>query len=263
MDKEILHLIKKGNLTCLTGSGISAESGIPTFRGKGGLWERYSPEIYATTMGLISTLETQPEKLVDFLREFYSSLLIARPNPGHLTLAIMEKEGILNSIITQNVDNLHQQAGARRVIELHGNAYRVKCMGCGRTLTLERDRLKEMVDLLKRKRNSRFGMLRILSRYFPKCECKGRFRIDIVLFGEGLSGQVLSEAYRQLDNCGLLLVVGCSLMVYPAAGLPLYAKEKGAQVLEINSDPSGFSDLCDFKIVGKAAEVLPELIKES
>lgn len=252
---------KQGNIVCLTGSGISAESGIPTFRGKGGLWEKYDPEIYADTEGLISILRTHPEKLVDFVVDFYSVLLSSHPNPAHLALAVLEKEGILNSIITQNIDNLHQQAGSRNVIELHGNALRIRCMGCQGSVAFEKDRLKEMIELLKVNRHSRIKLLKILSRYFPRCKCGARYRIDIVLFGEMLPEDELSGAYQELNKCSALLIIGTSLAVYPAASLPLYAKERGVKLIEINQEPSALSQFCNYKIIGKASEILPEILK--
>lgn len=255
----IRQSVQIGNVVCFTGAGISAESGIPTFRGQGGLWEKYSPEIYATTMGLVSTFETEPEKIVDFLNDFYPIVLKARPNPAHIALAVMEKEGILKAVITQNIDGLHQQAGCRSVIELHGNAYRIRCMGCLKTITWEKDRIKEMVELLKINRQSRMRLLKVLSRYFPKCECGGRYRIDIVLFGEMLPQDALLEAYRILETCTLLLCIGTSLVVYPAAALPIYAKERGAKIVEINNEPSNFPS--GLVIRGKAAQILPEILK--
>ena len=258
--KYIQDSFKKGKVVCLTGAGISAESGIPTFRGKGGLWEKYDPEIYANTEGLVSTFRTHPDNIVDFIVDFYSLLLKAYPNPAHLALAVLEKESILSAIITQNIDNLHQRAGSRNVIELHGNAFRIRCMQCLKAITLEKDRLKEMVELLKINRTSRIKLLKVLSRYFPRCKCGSRYRIDIVLFGEMLPQDELSNAYKQLDNCEVLLLVGTSLVVYPAAGLPLYAKERGAKLIEINSEETASSDLCDYKIIGRASEVLPEIL---
>jgi NAD-dependent deacetylase len=255
------EIFKKGNVVCLTGAGISVESGIPAFRGKGGLWERYDPQIYANTEGLISTLRMHPQKLVNFIVDFYSVVLKARPNPAHLALCVLEKKGILNSIITQNIDNLHQQAGNRNVIELHGNALRIRCMTCQRTIALEKDRLKEMIELLKVNRDSRIKLLKILSRYFSRCNCGSRYRIDIVLFGEMLPQKELSMAYKYLDNCNTLLIIGSSLVVYPVATLPLYAKERGAKLIEINNEKSALSDLCDYKIIGRASEVLPEALK--
>lgn len=276
--KYIKDSFKKGKVVCLTGAGISAESGIPTFRGKGGLWEKYDPEIYANTEGLVSTFRTHPDNIVDFIVDFYSLLLKAHPNPAHLALAVLEKESILSAIITQNIDNLHQRAGSRNVIELHGNAFRIRCMQCLKAITLEKDRLKEMVELLKINRTSRIKLLKVLSRYFPRCNaevsacrrdasedshirhCGGRYRLDIVLFGEILPQDELSNAYKQLDDCEVLLLVGTSLVVYPAASLPLYAKERGVKLIEINSEETALSDLCDYKIIGRASEFLPEIL---
>ncbi|MFA5410395.1 MAG: NAD-dependent deacylase [Candidatus Omnitrophota bacterium] len=253
---------KKGRVACLTGAGISAESNIPTFRGKGGLWEKYDPKIYAHAQGLISLLRREPEKIADFLVDFYTVLLEARPNAGHLALAELEKKNILTGVITQNIDNLHQQAGSRNVIELHGSAFRIRCMRCGKTITLEKDRLRELVELLKIKR-SRIGLLRILSRYFPRCGCGGRYRIDIVLFGEMLSEDELMRAYRELSECLTLLLIGTSLVVYPAAALPSHAKKLGAKLIEINNEVSALSYLCEYKIIGQASRILPEILNVS
>lgn len=256
----IVATFKKGKVVCLTGAGISAESGIPTFRGKGGLWERYDPEIYAYPEGLISTLRTHPKNLVNFIVDFYSVLEKAHPNPAHIALAVLEKEGILNSVITQNIDNLHKEAGNRNIIELHGNAFRIVCMGCRKKITLEKERIKQLIQLLKINQDSHFKILKVLSRYFPRCNCGARFRIDIVLFGEMLPEDELSCAYKELDKCNTLLIIGSSMVVYPAADLPLYAKEKGAKLIEINSEPTALSNLCDYKVFGSSSEALPEIL---
>jgi NAD-dependent deacetylase len=264
-DKEVIaikNILKKGKVVCLTGAGISFESGIPTFRGKGGLWESYDPEIYGNMPGLISILRKSPEKLVDFIRDFYNVLLRSKPNPAHLSLSYLEKNSLLKAVITQNIDNLHQQAGSRSIVELHGNAFRIRCQGCGVTLKLEKDRVKEMVSLLEKAKHSRTEVLKIFSRYCPRCsKCKGRFRIDIVLFGEQLDENELSRSRELLDDCRTLLIVGSSLVVYPAASLPLYAKKQGAKIIEINTEPSALAGICDFKIMGPAAQVLPEIVK--
>lgn len=257
----IKKIFKQGKVACLTGAGISAESGIPTFRGKGGLWEKYDPQIYGNTPGLVSIFRTRPEDLANFIIDFYSILLKAKPNPAHLSLAALEKESLLSALITQNIDNLHQWAGSRKVIELHGNAYRIRCMQCPQKITFEKERLKEMIESLKVNKTSRIKLLKIFSRYFPRCQiCGSRYRIDIVLFGEMLPEDELTRAYQQLDNCNTLLLVGSSLVVYPAAGLPLYAKERGAKLIEINSEPSALSDSCDYQIRGEASQILPEIL---
>lgn len=252
---------KKGNVVCLTGAGISAESGIPTFRGRGGLWEKYDPERYANAEGLVSVLRTDPGQIVNFIGDFYSLLLKAHPNPAHIALATLEKEGILSSVITQNIDNLHRQAGSRNVIELHGNAFRIICMGCQQKITLEKERLKELTQSLIRNRDSYIKILKVLSRYFSRCNCGSRYRIDIVLFGEMLPQDELSRAYKELSKCNTLLIIGTSLVVYPAAGLPLYAKKRGAKLIEINSQPSALSQFCDYKIIGSACEILPASLR--
>ncbi len=261
---ELKQFIKENfkgkNVACLTGAGISVESGVPAFRGEGGLWEKYDPEIFANTAGLISLLRKDQQRLIDFVTDFYSALLEAKPNPAHFALCVLEKADIVNAIITQNIDNLHQRAGSRGVIELHGNAFRIRCMRCQRTFIFERDRIKEMVDSLKESKGSRIKLFRVLSRYFPRCACGSRYRIDIVLFGEMLPQDELTRAYQQLDNCKVLLLIGSSLAVYPAASLPLYAKEKGAKLIEINDQPTALSDLCDYKIIGRAGEVLPQML---
>lgn len=250
---------KEGAVVCLSGAGISVESGIPAFRGEGGLWEKYDPDIYANAEGLTGLLRRQPAKLADFIAGFYTLLIKARPTPAHQALAALERQGILRAVITQNIDNLHQQAGSRNVVELHGNAFRVRCPGCLKKITLEKERIKEMTELLKRN-NSYARMLRIFSRYFPRCECGGRFRTDIVLFRELLPQEELALAYRYLDTCRLLLLVGTSLTVIPASGLPLYAKKNGSQLLEINQEETQFSQFCDLSLKGKADEILPEIL---
>lgn len=260
LKKFILDNFKNQSVVCLSGAGISYESGIPTFRGKDGLWSRYDPQTYSTAEGLASVLRRYPGKFVDFIVDLYSVLQKARPNDGHLSLMILEKEGILSAVITQNVDNLHQKAGSRNVIELHGNAHRIKCPNCQNTLTLEEDRITEMLKLLKRNKGSRIKLLRVLSRYFPRCKCGSRFRIDIVLFGEMLPQEAMSSAYRELDRCKVLLLVGTSLAVYPAAGLPLYAKKHGAALIEINNQPSALSQYCNYRIISDSGKALSEIV---
>jgi NAD-dependent deacetylase len=237
---------RRGKAVCFTGAGISLESGIPTFRGKGGLWERYDPELFATEEGLLSVLNDDPRTMGRFLADLYSVLLAARPNPGHEALAEMERRGMLAGVITQNVDDLHRLAGSRRVFELHGNAFRARCVRCAKTQAMDRGRLEAMAASARSCR-TKAGLLRLLSGNFPRCGCGGRFRTDVVLFGEPLPQDQLAGAYALLEDCEALLVVGSSLTVYPAASLPAYAKQRGAALIEINSE---------------AARILPELMVE-
>lgn len=265
ISKEAINYLgnafKKGKVVCLTGAGISVESGIPAFRGKGGLWERYDPQIYANSQGLTATLRMRPQDLVNFIIDFYSVVIKARPNPAHLALSELEKKGLLAGIITQNIDDLHSQAGSSNIIELHGNAFRIRCMSCQKAISLEKERLKEMIGLLEKSRHSHIKLLRVLSRYFPRCDCGSRYRIDIVLFGEMLPQKELARAYSHLDNCDTLLLVGSSLVVHPVTTLPLYARERGAKLIEINNEKSALSGLCDYRIRSKASEVLPKILE--
>jgi len=260
--RAVAGILKEGKVVCLTGAGISYESGIPTFRGKGGLWEEYDPEVYANMPGLVSVLRGDPGKFVKFLSDFYSVLLEAKPNPGHLSLCYLEKNGLLDAVVTQNIDNLHQSSGTRSVVELHGNAFRVYCQGCGAKISLEKERVREMMSLLERAPKSRRGLLSIFSRYCPRCAgCGGRYRIDIVLFGENLPEEALDRSWELLNSCKTLLVVGTSLVVYPAASFPVQAKRNGARIIEINPEPSAQSGIADYRIYGPAGKVLPELVK--
>jgi len=259
-DQSIVQLLKKGNTVALTGAGISEESGIPTFRGENGLWAKYDPEIYADPAGLLSLFKKDSRKIAVFLEDLYATLFKASPNPGHLALAGLEKNKILNGVITQNIDNLHQDAGSKNVWELHGNAFRIRCADCGKKKILKREELSRLIEDLKISR-SRQKMLKVFSRLFPRCICKGRFRIDIVLFTELLPPGILEEAYRQIEKSSLLMLIGTSGAVYPAASLPIFAKERGVKILEINSATSNLSIISDYQIIGKAGEILPHLVK--
>lgn len=257
--EEICRLMKKGKVVALTGAGISAESGVPTFRGENGLWNKYNPDIYANVPGLLATFASRPEKIVEFINDFYSVLFEAKPNFAHLVLAKMEKAGILDCVVTQNIDNLHQDAGSKSVFELHGNSYRLYCQKCLHRKVIPKEELKNIIDLLKVNKNSRIKLFKALNRFFPRCSCGGRFRIDIVLFGEILPQEVAEESYRRLTRCNLLLLIGTSGVVYPAAGMPLIAKESGAKIVEINSEESELSYLCDYMLKGKAVEIFKEI----
>ena len=248
-------------MVALTGAGISAESGVPTFRGKGGFWERYDPEIYAYPDELRKLLHKDPSAVADFLIDLYSVLTKAKPHEGHRALVVLEKEGALSGIITQNIDNLHQRAGSRSVCELHGNAFRIKCMDCSKSITYERDRITEMAGSIVLARSSRQRLLRVLNRYFPTCACGGRFRTDIILFGEALPAEALEQAHDLLDSCRMLFIIGTSLTVFPAAGLPSYARKQGALLVEINNEKTPLTNICDLVIPQPAREALPAIVE--
>lgn len=252
--KDIRKIINKGNIVALTGAGVSEESGIPTFRGKGGIWEKYDPSIYASIPGLIGVFLFKPSKVRDFILEFYETIYKAKPNKAHYVLSEMEKNGILNSVITQNVDNLHQRAGSKKVIELHGNMLHFKCTNCCNKFELNEKKLEELINRLKRA--SRRDIIRLI---LPKCECGGRYRVDVVLFGEALPTNELSKAYTEIEKARTLLLIGTSGIVYPAASLPYYAKEHGATLIEINPTHSALSNITDYPILKKASIAMSEI----
>lgn len=218
-----------------TGAGVSIASGVPSFRGQGGLWTRYDPAEYAS----IAALRRDPERVWGFLRELRRTLDEAAPNPAHEAIARLEASGIVTHVITQNIDGLHQRAGNTRVIELHGSDRTISCLDGGHTF--ERADVEHLAD-----------------RPVPSCpRCAGVLKPDVVLFGEQLPQEPFRRAEHALRHCGVLLVVGTSAEVYPAARLPAMARRNGAQVWDIN--PVAELDDVDGSIRGAAEDVLPAL----
>jgi NAD-dependent deacetylase len=223
----------------LTGAGISAESGLATFRGGGGLWEGHRVEDVATP----SAFRTAPDRVWRFYHARRTALREARPNAGHQALVRLEERlgGAENfALITQNVDGLHRAAGSRRVLELHGNLRRVRCTGCGQ---LE-DRGTEPLDEM------------------PHCACGALLRPDVVWFEEPLPEEVWSEAAQAVRRCQCFLVVGTSAVVYPAASLVPLARQHGAAVLEVNLERTPASTHADVSLYGPSGEVLPQLLEK-
>lgn len=217
-----------------TGAGISTESGIPDFRSAGGIWERYPVEEYAT----IEAFMANPSKIWKFWRELAAELGVVQPNPGHFALAELEEFGKLSAVITQNVDNLHQTAGSRRVIEYHGNNRRLRCLNCGRTADFS---VAEGTGV-------------------PHCVCTGIYKPDVVLFGELIPQQALLKAQAYAQTAEVVIIVGTSAQVYPAAQLPYIAKENGAFIIECNLEETDFTrSITDVFLQGKAGTMLPLL----
>ena len=217
----------------LTGAGISAESGIPPFRGRGGLWERYDPMEYAH----IESFMRDPEKAWIMLAELTRAVLEAKPNPAHYALAELEKEGKLECIVTQNVDGLHQKAGNVKVVEFHGSNDRLLCLQCSKTFPVENIPLDVMP---------------------PRCGCGAVLKPDVVFFGEMIPSRCLSRAFKAANSCDLLMVIGTSAEVVPASQIPYLAKMNGATVIEVNTEESPLTrSIADIHITGKAGEVLP------
>ena len=231
-------LLNTTRVATLTGAGISAECGIPTFRGEGGLWKNYRPEELATP-----TAFSQNPKLVWEWYDWRRGIIGSKdPNPGHKVLARWEKVFSSFSMITQNIDGLHQKSGSIDVLELHGNIWKLRCTEEG-TITDNHDvPLKEMP---------------------PFCEaCGALLRPHVVWFGESLSPTVLHKAFLISSSCEVMFVIGTSAVVQPAASLPLQAANAGAKIVEINPDPTPLTSYADFSFRGKSGGVLPVIDKE-
>lgn len=228
------RLAKLDRICCLTGAGVSAESGVPTFRGQAGFWQGQKPEDLATPQAF----ERDPEKVWKFYNYRREVLLECRPNAAHRALADLERVFDCWSLITQNVDRLHQQAGSRNPIELHGNIWTVRCTACGQEF-------------------DKFG---VKLGCQPSCEsCGGLLRPAVVWFGEMLLPEVLAAAQTAAQRCQAMLVVGTSSVVQPAASLALAARAGGALVVEINLETTPLSSQADECLSGKAGEILPRL----
>lgn len=220
----------------LTGAGISAESGVPTFRGKDGLWNKFKPEELATFDAFISNPQLVWE-WYEYRRRLISEV---KPNPGHNSLVRMEDYFENFHLITQNVDGLHQKAGSKNIIELHGNIQRNKCIKCGR----------------------KYQELGFPSGEVPpKCKCGGMLRPDVVWFGEMLPADAINDAFKVSSLSDIFFCIGTSAVVYPAAHLPIVAKQAGTYLVEINVEKTELSDLADEVFLGKAGEILPEIAK--
>ena len=237
------RIIKEGRrVVAFTGAGISTESGIPDFRGPGGLWTRYDPDDF--TIGKFLSSDEARERIWSVLLEgrFMEDV---EPNPAHYALAELERMGKLMCVITQNVDGLHQKAGTKRVIELHGNMRRAKCLSCGSYYGMEEVR-----------------RLFMEGERAPRCRCGGILKPDVVFFGESLPVDALREAERASVSSDVFLVLGSSLVVYPAALMPRYALRCGARLIIINMGETDLDGLAHVRIEGKVGEVLPKIVEK-
>jgi NAD-dependent deacetylase len=235
---ELLSAARKG--VAFTGAGISAESGIPTFRGAGGLWTKYDP----IKVSSIESFMQDPTAYWMVSKERGGITLAARPNPGHIALATLEASGNLVAVVTQNTDGLHQAAGSRRVIELHGSARTVECLDCG---------IRESRAVVQ---------ARLAVQMPPVCKsCGGtHLKPTVVLFGEPMPVAAMHEALALAQAADVMLVVGSSLVVRPAADVPLSAVRSGAKLIIINTEPTPLDSHADVMIQGRAGEVLPEIL---
>lgn len=235
--KKTIEKIKNSKkVVVLTGAGISAESGVPTFRGEKGLWKNLRPEDLASPFAF-----QQNPKLVwewyDWRRNLIKPL---KPNKGHKVIASIEKKKPNFTLITQNVDGLHQKAGNKSSIELHGNIWKMRC-------TEEKTVTENLESPLK--------------NIPPICNCGAMLRPHIVWFGESLPSEAIQSSYQVAEECDLMLVIGTSALVQPAASLPGIAQSTGAYVVEVNAEETPISKQVDDSYIGKAGEVLPLLGK--
>ena len=226
-------LYKAEKIVFVTGAGISQESGIPTFRGKDGLWRKYD----AMQLATIDAFYENPKLVWEWYDERRKNILAAKPNAGHVTIANLEKYKQVH-VLTQNIDGLHQRAGSSKVYELHGSIITIKCTRCD----------------FKEKISGSFSELP------PVCKCGNILRPDVVWFGESLPQDVWGEAIKQASLCDVMFVVGTSLAVSPANMLPEYAKQNGAVIIEVNPEETLMSKSMDLSIRSTSAKALPELI---
>ncbi len=233
--KAAEYLRRARAIAVLTGAGVSAESGVPTFRGEGGLWRQFRAEDLATP----EAFARDPRLVWEWYDWRRQKIAACRPNPAHHALAALEARADEFLLITQNIDDLHRKGGSRRLVELHGNIWRVRCQRDATVSELPDMPLREMP---------------------PRCQCGGLLRPDVVWFGEALPIDALERATRAAEACDVFLVVGTSALVQPAASLPLVAKERGAAVIEVNPDPTPISHLVEVSLRGKAGELLPALL---
>jgi NAD-dependent deacetylase len=230
---EILR--SAGRVVALTGAGVSAESGVPTFRGAGGLWEGRRVEEVASPQGF----SADPVMVWRFYEQRRRNLASVKPNLAHQVLAAWQGRFASYHLVTQNVDGLHQAAGARDVLELHGSIWTVRCLGCGR------EREERTVPL---------------PELPPRCSrCGAMERPGVVWFGEFLPRDVVTAAHAAVEGCEVLVVVGTSGVVHPAAGLVEVAVEAGAKVIEVNPEASAKSHLVDVALRAPAGELLPRV----
>ena len=240
-----IELIRKAKrIVVLTGAGVSTPSGIPDFRSEGtGLWSRDEPLEVAS----LNTFRTAPEKFFQWFRPLAGQIFNAQPNAAHLALAELEKSGADVSIVTQNIDGLHQKAGSTKVFELHGTLRTLSCTQC-----------------FKQYESSPFIKLYIEDGAIPLCpNCNGILKPDVILFGEQLPQSAWLEAQRATRQADLMLVAGSSLEVLPVAGLPMQAIDRGAHLIIINNTPTYINVRADFVFMDDVATILPEIIKRA
>jgi NAD-dependent deacetylase len=237
-------IVAARRVVVFTGAGVSTESGIPDFRSPGGIWTKFDPEDFTIERFLYSAETRKKQWRILMEGGLFAQ---AEPNRAHVAIAELERLGKLTCVITQNIDNLHQKAGndPKKVYELHGNMNWLRCLDCHEAYRLE--------DILAKPRPA---------DDVPACErCRGILKPDVVFFGESLPPETLSQATYHACNCDLLMVVGSSLVVYPAAYMPMYAKNAGARLVIINRDDTPYDGSADVVINHSAGEAMSGILE--
>lgn len=239
-DKELVEKLKSSrHAVALTGAGVSTASGIPDFRSPGGVYSKYPEYVFD-----IDYFYTDPSGFYRFWKEALLPMNQAKPNDVHSLLAELERLGFLKVTITQNIDGLHQKAGSKNVIELHGNIYEHYCVKCGKEYSI--GEVKELLDV----------------NPVLYCSCGGLIRPNIVFFGENLPSSALNEAMKHARSCDLMIVLGSSLVVYPAAQLPIIAKDHNAMLFIVNRGKTGLDELADIKLDVDLVEFANDLAEQ-
>ena len=244
VDKVAALILESSRVVVFTGAGISTESGIPDFRSPGGIWTKFDPDDF-TIQKFMSSEKTR--RMQWQMMAEGSLLKDAEPNKAHHAVAELEKLGKLTCVITQNIDNLHQKAGSSpdKVFELHGNMKFVRCMSCNKRFPVD--------DILQR----------LNKEEIPDCQfCRGILKPDAVFFGESLPQQVLNDAIKHSRNCDLFIVIGSTLVVYPAAYMPMYAVESGAKLVIINLSPTPMDAKAAALITASAGEAMGKIVEK-
>jgi len=257
--KQAAQIIAKADYAiAFTGAGMSAESGIPTFRDPGGIWDRFDPGEIGSSGGLMAFAARNPERIREFLRESVNTFKKAEPNPGHHSLADLENMGILKSIITQNIDALHTMAGNTRVFEVHGNLYRFRCTSCGYPVKIAREDILERISEVL---HSDAFSLELLLGALPSCgKCSKIMRPDVVMFGEAVLQ--MEESISEARRADVVIIMGTSGVVYPAASVPIEAKRSNAKIIEINPTENAFRGITDVYVRGSSGIALPQIVEQ-
>ncbi len=244
IEQAAAMVFKAPSIVAFTGAGLSTESGIPDFRSPGGIWDRYNPADFEYSRILGS--DRAREAYWRMSTEFYGTMRDAQPNPAHLALKDLEDTGRLSAIVTQNIDNLHQKAGSSpdKVIEIHGTAFLVTCLSCGKSY--ERDAIEERLAS---------------GETLPACDdCAGILKPATISFGQAMPEEAVEASFQAAGSCDLCLVLGSSLVVYPAAAIPAHAARSGAGLLIVNRDPTPLDEHADLVIHGSVGDVLPRVV---